>query len=570
MEQNAHVHITRRAFLKGVGLVAVGAGLGLSGCSAPGGESSSAASSAGAQASNASSLATPLLAIIHTNDTHGHDVEVAATENTKGNFCMAAIPQLKADWEAKGYEVLVVDSGDVTQGMPLVDQSSGEAGITFMNACGYTAMAVGNHEFDRSPDQLAAYEKLAEFPMLSANVMDAQTGKPRFQPNTVIELAGGTKVGLFGLTTPETLTTAKPSTIEGFRFLAGDELYACAQQQVDDLRARGADLVVCLGHLGNQETSKPSTSTEVLNNVKGIDLFLDGHDHKLVEEEVAGTLLVETGCYLNNIGLVVIDEGAPSNQSVAYGSYDGVDASAKAVIDDVNGQVEKELAVALGHTSFLLDGNRDPGLRTQETNLGDFCTDAYAWAAGESTGAKPDAVVINGGAIRASLEEGDITLGNIKAVFAFSNQLTVLNVTGAQLLEALEAGYQSVGSDAIGAFPQVSGIELTVDATVPYEPGDLYPDSTFHGPAKPGSRVTIHSVGGKGWAADAVYSLAISDFLCQGGDTYYAFKQAADAQAPVVCDFDYEALSGYLVVACDHEVPDTYAEPQDRIRIITS
>ena len=307
----------------------------------------------------------------------------------------------------------------------------------------------------------------------------------------------------------------------------------------------------------------------MLEHVTGIDLFLDGHDHKLVEKEVAGTLLVETGCYMQNIGLVVIDGGVPANNSFAYGNYSGVDNSAKAVIDDVNAQVQNELAVSLGHTSFFLDGNREPGLRTQETNLGDFCTDTYLWAVGQSSGITPDAAIINGGGIRSSIEIGDITLGMIKAVFAFANQIVVMKVTGAQLLEALEAGYQSVGTAAIGAFPQVSGIELTVNTAVPYEKGELYPNSTFYGPAKPGARVTINSVGGRAWAAEETYTLAVSDFLCQGGDTYYALKQAADAAAPTPCDFDYEAFTGYLTVACDHEVPDRYAQPQGRIKIIS-
>ena len=213
--------------------------------------------------------------------------------------------------------------------------------------------------------------------------------------------------------------------------------------------------------------------------------------------------------------------------------------------------------------------SRVEGLRTQETNLGDLCADAFLWAAGVSTGTKPDAAVLNGGVIRSSLEEGDITLRDIRSVFPFSNQVVVLNVTGAQLLEALEAGYQEVGVGASAAFPQVAGIEVAVDSTVPYEPGDLYPNSTFHGPANPGSRVTIHSVGGKPWEADARYLLATSDFLCQGGNTYYAFKRAADTEIPAVCDFDYEALSGFLTVACDHEVPNVYSEPQGRIRIVS-
>ena len=547
-------HVTRRSFLRGIGLLSTSAAL---------------AACAQGQDVGTGAAATPLLAIIHTNDSHGHDIEVKPEGEAEGNFSMAAVAALKADWEQKGYEVLLVDAGDATQGMPLVDNSKGGPAMAFMNACGYDLMTVGNHEFDWGVDALAANEKLAEFPWLSANVFKKDDGSLRFQANKVVELSGGTKVGFFGLTTPTTRTASNPKEVAHFEFLNGDDLYACAQEQVDELRKQGCELVICVGHLGNNSGNDEGTSKDVLQNVQGIDLFVDGHDHKEVEEEVSGTLLVETGCYMRSIGVVAIDEGVPTNEPVAYGTYEGVDGSVEAIIDEAYAKVKEELAVVLGETPFLLNGERSPGVRTQETNLGDFCADALRWAAEQELGKTIDGAIDNGGGIRTSVQKGDITLGTIKAVKPFSNEIVVLDVTGTQLLEALEAACQAVGSDSpIGAFPQVSGITYTVDTAVPYEKGPAYPDSTFARPAAPGSRVTITDVGGRGFSETETYSLAMNDFLSHGGDTYYAFGQAADAKQPTTVCIDYEALASYLMEGCDHVVPDTYAKPQGRITIL--
>ena len=381
----------------------------------------------------------PLLAIIHTNDTHGHDVEVPATDDVEGNFSMAAVPALKAEWEAKGYEVIVVDAGDATQGVPLVDVSKGQSAITFMNSCGYDLMTVGNHEFDWGLESLNANKQQASFPMLSANIMVKDTGEPLFDASKICTLSDGTKVGFFGLTTPATQSTTSPKNVESLSFLQGKELYACAQAQVDQLRSEGCALEGCVGHLGNEATLKPNTSTDVLENVTGIDLFIDGHDHLEVEEEVADTLLVETGCYLHNIGVVAIEEGAPANNICAYGTFEETDTATQTIIDKENARVEKEMGVVLGETPFLLDGNRDPGVRTQETNLGDFVSDAFRWTAEVERGTDIDASVVNGGGIRDSIPAGDISLKTIKTIVPFSNEIAVITVSGAQLLEALEA-----------------------------------------------------------------------------------------------------------------------------------
>ena len=552
MPQNdLHTLVSRRTFLRGLGLM-----------------SASAALAACARGEQAASQPAPLLAIIHTNDTHGHDVAVEGTEDIEGNFSMAAVAALRDEWEKKGYEVLLVDAGDATQGMPLVDTSNGMPAIAFMNACGYDLMTVGNHEFDWGVEALDANEKAANFPFLSANVLYKETVETRFKPNTIIELIDGTKVGFFGLTTPNTLTSTSPKNSKDFSFLTKDDLIACAQAQVDELREQGCAMVICLGHMGNDEING-NTSKLVLENVSGIDLFIDGHDHEEVQEEVNGTLLVETGCYLHNIGVVAIDEGIPTGELIAAGTYDGIDGAAQAIIDKEDERVSSEMNVVLGSTPFFLDGNRDPGVRTQETNLGNFIADAYHWMASIELGYEVDAAIINGGGIRASIDDGDITLGAIKTVNPFNNDLGVVKVTGAQLLEAIEAGCQAIGTDnAIGGFPQVSGITYTIDATAPYEEGPTYPDSAFSSPAAPGSRVTITDVGGRGFDLDEVYTIAASNFICQGGDTYYAFKAAADAEQPATFGFDYEAVAGYLVEGCNHEVPEEYEGPQGRITII--
>jgi len=234
----------------------------------------------------------------------------------------------------------------------------------------------------------------------------------------------------------------------------------------------------------------------------------------------------------------------------------------------VNDQVKGELNVVLGHTKFTMDGER-ASIRTRETNLGDFLCDAIMWGTEQSSGTKPDAALCNSGGIRASVQEGDISLASIKAVFPFANQMLILKLTGDQLLKALEASCQNIGLDSfIGAFPQVAGMKFTIDSTVPYEKGDTYPGSTFAAPAAPGARVTIEQVGGRPWSATDTYLLATLDFLCQGGDTYYEFKQAADLESPIICDFDYEIFAGFLTGPCNHEVPDVYESPQDRIAIL--
>lgn len=264
----------------------------------------------------------------------------------------------------------------------------------------------------------------------------------------------------------------------------------------------------------------------------------------------------------------MIDAGVPKNQGIAYGDYDGKEKAAQAIIDDIRQQVEKELSVVLASTPFTLLNDK-PEWANEEMNLGDLVADALLNDAQRVSGLTVDGALINMGAIRTSIEEGDITLNDVKTVAPFSDSIVVLRIGGAQLLEAIEAASQSVGfGTPISAFPQVAGIEFSINATVPYEKGDNYPDSTFASPKAPGARVTIHTVGGKEFDESATYAIATNDFLAQGGDTYYQFKVAAEKETPITCDHDYECIVSYLIGPLDHEVPERYKEPQGRITII--
>ncbi len=464
------------------------------------------------------------LVIIHTNDTHGRDV--AAASKTIGT---AGVVALKKDFEAAGAKVLLLSAGDFSQGTTLVGLDQGASAVDFMNAAGYDVATLGNHEFDFKMDALRANVKKAEFPILGSNLVDAATKKPLFGDRVTFDTPAG-KVGIFGMVTPETMTKAHPDNVKGLMIYQGDAMYADAQAQVNALKADGCKYIIALGHLGVSEESVPNRSTDLLAKVTGIDLFIDGHSHTQIPggQKVGSTLLVSTGEYLNNVGVVVVDGANTAARLISAAEYGKVDAKVDAIINARAAAVKEEMSKTFGSTEVLLNGARDPGNRTEETNLGDFAADAILWSARGNVGEdKVDAALTNGGGIRDSIKAGEITMNHMKTVFPFGNEVITIDVTGAQLLEALEAATWSTPT-AIGAFPQVSGINFTVRTAVPYVNGEQYPNSTYYAPKNPGARVTIHSVNGKTFDLGATYTIATNDFTAAGGDTYYVFKAATN------------------------------------------
>lgn len=411
-------------------------------------------------------------------------------------------------------------------------------------------------------------------------------GKTIFDANTIIE-KGGVKIGFFGLETPEAQTKANPKLIQGLKFLAGadgKELYDCAAVQVADLKAKGADLVVCLAHLGVDESSEPYTSYDLAKNVQGIDFIIDGHSHSVMTAGPNGEPIQSTGTAFANIGVITIDnatkkivgnelkaiwhtEKNADGKSVTVVDYktrdEKVAAAAKAIIDPIDKAYGEKFAVS----EVALNGAKAPnGNRDSETNLGDLITDAMLWkvlADAEITVPEENVVAItNGGGIRASIGVGDVTKKDINTVLPFGNTLAVVYVKGSELLEALEASTYCT-PESIGGFPQVAGMQFTVATYETYDKNDeSYPNSTYYGP-KTINRVTIGSINGKDFDPEATYAVITNNFVAGGGDTYYAFA-AATNQFDTGLPLD-EVVMEYITKELNGVIGETYAEPAGRI-----
>lgn len=514
------------------------------------------------------------LVIVHTNDIHGY----AVTDPSEPSVGYAQIKQYKLDAARLGANVLLLDAGDASQGQPIVNLDKGATAFTFMNATGYDAMCPGNHEFDWGVDQFLQNAETAQFPILCANLLRTADKTLYFEPYKIFE-TGNYKVGVIGLDTPETLTKANPALMKNVSFLMGEDLYACAQKYVDEVKAAGCNLVVVLGHLGVDDESVANRSLDVIANTTGIDLFIDGHSHVVLnqkveqkhnegDKDVPTTLLVSTGCYGHNIGEVVFDgeklsaslfAAQPTQVSAEYG-----DAELSDQIGAINAEIEQQLSTAFAKTEVLLDGNKAPGVRTQETNLGDFCTDAMLWQANEAYSKPVVAAFNNGGGIRASIQIGDVTMKDMKTVFPYGNTIQIMTVKGSELLELLEAS-SFCTPQPIGGFLQVAGIVYTIDTTVPYVNGDQYPDSTYYAPANPGSRVTIQSVGDKPFDSEADYIIATNDFSAAGGDQSYVLKYANQQTGYNTGISLEDALINYTREVLGDVIGQQYAQPQGRI-----
>lgn len=306
------------------------------------------------------------LVVIHTNDIHGR------YENNEESLGMSSVAALKGYYETQGANVLLFDAGDFSQGTNLVNYYDGLDSVHFLNAAGYDAVSLGNHEFDFGFDELKAMADAAQFPILDANILSRETNEPYFASNTVFTF-GNMTVGVFGLDTPEAKTKASPKNVKDVIILDNEELFACAQAQVNELKAKGCDYIICIGHLGVDEESTGRRSVDVAANVNGIDLLVDGHSHTKIDGgiDVNGTKIVSTGSYLEKIGVVVYDGKTTKAQLVDDLYTVGGCPSMDAFVKSFNDIVKEAYAGTFATTTSLLDGTRG-NVRTRETNLGDF------------------------------------------------------------------------------------------------------------------------------------------------------------------------------------------------------
>ena len=505
--------------------------------------------------------------ILHSNDVHGA---------IKGYACIA---QLKKDFEAKGAAVILADAGDFMQGTPYVSTSRGADAVTMMNEAGYDVATLGNHEFDYGLERQREALANAGFSVLCADVFD-EGGAALYPPTKVIK-AGRVKVGFVGVTTPESKTSVNPALIKDLRFAEGDEFYALVQEKIDALKGAGADVVVALAHLGVASQSAPYRATDLYAKTSGLDFIIDGHSHTVMTAGEGGEPIQSTGTEFAYIGVVVVDGASKTIEEnyllpVATAGEDGslvqnikeepnVAAAAQKIIDRVDG----EYNIAFATTLVDLNGERAPGNRTEETNLGSLIADAMRWSVLQEEGSlevESDYAVAmtNGGSIRAAIPAGEVTRKDIAAVLPFGNTIAVIYVTGQELLEALEASTFCT-PDPAGGFPQVSGIEFTIDTSREYDKAaEPYPGSTYFGPASI-NRVAINSVNGQPFDEEALYAVITNDFMAAGGDTYYVFAAAARRFDTGITDA--EAVISYITDYLAGVIGAEYAAPFGRISV---
>lgn len=492
--------------------------------------------------------------ILHTNDVHG---AIAG---------YAYIAQLKADYEAKGAEVILVDAGDYSQGEVYVSDTKGLDAVEMMNATGYNVVSLGNHEFDYGFAQLKDNMSKAKFKVLCADVFNAD-GTPIFDANYTYTTKSGVKIGFFGMETPETQTKANPALIKGLTFATDDAFTKAAADQVKALK--DDDIVICVSHLGVDAESKPYRSTDLYAAVKGIDFIIDAHSHTVMTKGENGEPIQSTGTKFANIGVIVIDDASKkieSNSLCEIKEDTAKDAAVAAAAQKIIDRIDKEYGAVFAKSEVELNGAKAPnGNRDSETNNGDLITDAMLWKVmqnkeGLTVDADHVVAITNGGGIRDYIKVGDVTKKDIKTVLPFGNTVAVIYVTGAELLEALEASTYSL---PVGGFPQVCGISYTISTAVAYDANaETYPSSTYYGP-KTINRVSINSINGKEFKVDDTYAVVTNNFVAGGGDTYYAFA-AATSKFDTGMTLDV-AVMEYITKELKGVIGKQYAEPQGRI-----
>ena len=455
------------------------------------------------------------VAILYTNDVHTY------IDNPLSYDVIAAI---KGELATQYKNVLLVDAGDHAQGTVYGSMDFGETVIELMNAAGYDLATLGNHEFDYSMEGTMNIIEWAEYPYISANFYKMENGERTenvLDSYKIFEI-GGQKIAFVGITTPESFTKSTPAYFQNengeyiYNISSGDtgeDLQADVQKAIDEAKKAGATKVIALGHLGDDPSSMPWTSEETIAKISGLDAFIDGHSHSVVEgKQVAdkdgnNVLLTQTGEYFDRIGLMVItaegeiktdfieaeeiletvkdedgnvkldDDGEEITEVVGYKLVSELYAGAEwPVYEDVKElkdgwikEINDELGAIIGKTDLVFDNYDTDGtrlVRKQETNTGDFAADALYYLF-DDMDLDIDLAIMNGGGVRNKAITGDISFLTCKEIHTFGNVACLQTVTGQQVLDALEWGAQSVGVGESGGFLQVAGVTYTIDSSIP-------------------------------------------------------------------------------------------------------
>jgi 2',3'-cyclic-nucleotide 2'-phosphodiesterase (5'-nucleotidase family) len=437
------------------------------------------------------------LVILYMNDVHGRleSFQVEGYGEPIGGLVKLATLVEDIVRENPG-RVIILNAGDSIHGTSVVNLFEGKPMVEALEAMGVAAMAMGNHEFNYGPSILLKTAEEADFAFLSANTIQADTGRALF-PGALILDVGGQRIGVFGLTTPETPTSTHPKNVQGLEFLDPIRVSGWMVPYLRDQEK--VDLVIGLTHIGYEYDRL------LAGEVSGIDVIVGGHSHTRLDkpEVVADTIIVQTGRHAEFLGHLEVsygDKGVSKHSGtlIHVGPEVADNSKIAEIISKYNKKSEAELSKVIGEAAVYLD-EEGGNVRTRETNLGNFVADAMREAIAA------DIALMNGGGIRVSINKGPITIGDVFSVLPFDDTVVVLEATGADIRAALENSVKAYPEQA-GRFLQVSGMSFEFDPN-----------------KAPGERVVSVSISGEPLDETKTYTVATNDFIAAGGNGYDMF-----------------------------------------------
>ena len=515
------------------------------------------------------------ITVLYTNDVHCSIDE---------NIGYSGLAAYKAEVEEKCKNVTLVDVGDAIQGGVVGAVSKGEYIIDIMNYVGYDFAILGNHEFDYGMQELSNRISEAKFKYLGCNLTYSGKGENLLDDVEPYEIVnyGNTSVAFIGVSTPYSKISSTPKNFQdengNYIYDFESDLYSCVQKYVLSARLKGADYVVVLSHLGDTEEYNPYSSTALIENTVGIDAVLDGHAHNTIEsitvsnERGEDVVLSSTGTALNNIGQLVISSDGKITTTLVS-DYTKTDKDTDAYIDIVKERYEKALNAVIGKCEETLSiyENGIRMVRIRESTVGNFVADAYR----EIMGA--DIAFCNGGGVRADINAGELTYGDMLSVNPFGNKMCVVEATGAQILDFLEMSSNKVRSEIsedgwasgeYGGFAQASGLKYKIDTSIPT-------------PVKIDSDYLFESIDGKRRVYDVyvlengkyvpidvnkTYKVAGSEYMLLNiGDGNSVLSKCKVVSADGL--LDYEILMTYVINNLNGVIPSSYAKLEGRIAV---
>ena len=526
------------------------------------------------------------IVILYTNDVHcGID----------DNIGYDGLALYKREMQEQHDYVFLADAGDAIQGAPVGTMSNGAYITSLMNAVGYDAAIPGNHEFDYSVTELLVRADELNCGYICSNFYRLDTGELVFDPYKIVE-AGDTKIAFVGAVTPETFISSTPVFFQNedgeyiYGFGEDGSLYERIQTAVDGARAEGADIVIILGHLGEQDVREGWSAQEIAAQLTGIDAMIDAHSHDTTPElfvkdkDGKDVVITQTGTKLKNIGKMTIsadgiktelisevpapDENSAIPEDTWFEADDReghfVDEEVNRAILHIKEELGEKLNTVIGSSSADLMAtdpvSGDRIARMHETNLGDLVADSLRYVFGT------DVAIMNGGGIRANIKAGDITYNDTLTVMPYGNMICTAEVSGQQILDLLEDG-ASICPEENGSFLQVSGIEYTIDTSIP--------SSVKH--AETGEFIGVEGeyrvknvlINGEPLDPNLLYTLATHNYYMKNGGDAYIISGKCDILMDDVLS-DAEVFAKYIRDDLGGVISEQYSDPDGcgRIHIV--